>query len=284
MKFSAFTASTPEWTPVQAAATLANQGFDGIEWRVTDQDDAPSPGFWAGNRATWPLTRLEASVDDIARITREAGLEFSAIGGYAACSEHADVERLLAVTAQLGAGRLRITMPATGSGNYRDVFAAARTDLEWVAERAAHHHVTALVELHHRTIVASASAAMRLIDGLDPAHVGVIHDIGNLTIEGYEDPLSAFQMLGPYLAHVHVKNGAWERVGQAGDGAIEWGDRWVPLRDGRADLAAYFRALVEHGYDGWVTLEDFSTMLPLEQRTRENLVYVRELHDRATRG
>jgi sugar phosphate isomerase/epimerase len=58
----------------------------------------------------------------------------------------------------------------------------------------------------------------------------------------------------------------------------------VPLRDGRADLAGYFRALVEHGYDGWVTLEDFSTVLPLERRTRENLAYVRELHDRATRG
>jgi hypothetical protein len=34
--------------------------------------------------------------------------------------------------------------------------------------------VKALVEIHHRTLVPSASAARRLLDGLDPAWVGVI--------------------------------------------------------------------------------------------------------------
>ena len=103
MKFSVFTASTPEWTPVEAATALARQGWDGIEWRITDQDDAQPPGFWAGNRATWPLTGLEAAVDEISRVTREAGLEFSAIGGYAPCSNYGDVERLLATTAKVAA-------------------------------------------------------------------------------------------------------------------------------------------------------------------------------------
>jgi sugar phosphate isomerase/epimerase len=284
MRFAVFTASTPEWTPAQAARILAAQGWDGVEWRVTDQADAPTPGFWAGNRATWPLTGLEERLPDIARTTREAGLAFSAIGAYAPVGDRSNVDRVLAATAALGAERVRVTMPALGTGDYRDLFTAARADLAWAADRAARYGVTALVELHHRTIAASASAAMRLVDGLDPGHVGVIHDIGNLVIEGYEDPLSAFQMLGEYLAHVHVKNVAWQRTDVRADGTAQWTEQWAQLRDGQADLEAYFAALHRYGYDGWVTAEDFSTVVPLEQRTADNLAYLRAVSGRAGAG
>jgi hypothetical protein len=30
-------------------------------------------------------------------------------------------------------------------------------------------------------------------------------------------------------------------------------------------------------YDGWVTMEDFSTALPLEERTADNLAYLKSL-------
>lgn len=276
MKFSVFTASTPDWSPAEAAATLAAQGWDGIEWRITDQDAAEEPGFWAGNRATWPLATLARDTPEIARITREAGLEFSGLGGYARCDDSGGVEALLTATAALGARQVRVTVPPVGQGNYRDAFASARKDFEWVAERAAAHGVRALVELHHRTLTSSASAALRLIDGLDPAHVGVIHDLGNLLIEGQEDHLSAFELLGEYLAHVHVKNVAWRpRPDADADGSLRWDHEWATLRSGQADVRGYFEALREFGYDGWVTCEDFSTELPLAERTRDNLAYLR---------
>ncbi|MDG4825501.1 TIM barrel protein [Asanoa sp. WMMD1127] len=277
MRFSVFTASTPEWTPAEAARELAAQGWDGVEWRVTDQADAAAPGFWAGNRATWPLTGLESKLPEIAEVTRGAGLDFSAVGAYVPCGDHDDVERVLAATAALGAGRVRITMPKLGPAPYPELFAAARTDLEWAAGRASAHGVTALVELHHGTVAASASAALRLVDGLDPARVAVIHDVGNLIHEGHEDHRSAFELLGPYLAHVHVKNVAWRPVGTRPDGSTAWAADWAPLREGQADLGAYFAALRAVGYTGWVTVEDFSTALPLAERTRDNLAYLRTL-------
>src|SRR5579875_1868076 len=141
MRFSVFTAATPEWTPAEVAPLLAAQGWDGIEWRITDQDDAARPGFWAGNRATWPLTGLEESVPEILRITNEAGLDFSAVGGYAPASDHDDVERMLAATAALGAARVRVTLPKLPVGDYRAVFAETRADLEWAVERAQAHGV-----------------------------------------------------------------------------------------------------------------------------------------------
>ena len=281
MKFSVFTASTPDWSPAEAAQQLATQGWDGIEWRITDQGDAPAPGFWAGNRATWPLDGLEGSLGDIARITADAGLAFSGIGGYARCDDHRNVDRMLAATAELGARQVRVTMPRTDTGvDYREVFAAARHDIARAADRAAALGVKALIELHHETITPSASAAFRLVDGLDPAHVGVIHDLGNLVIEGQEDPLAAFQLLGPYFAHVHVKNVRWVAGPAEDDGTVRWHHEWATLRGGQADVDAYFTALHTFGYDGWVTAEDFSTELPLRERTADNLAYLRAVEAR----
>ncbi len=45
MRFSVFTASTPEWSRAEAAQNLASQGWDGIGWHITDQDAAAETGF-----------------------------------------------------------------------------------------------------------------------------------------------------------------------------------------------------------------------------------------------
>lgn len=290
MKFSVFTASTPDWTPSQAASTLAEQGWDGVEWRIVD--DRPADGavvpagrsFWAGNNSTWQFTGIQDQVGEIARITDAAGLEYSGIGGYQQASDHEGVETMLRVTSELGARQVRVSMPMyrqekerTGE-TYGKIFDRTRADLEWAVTRATELGVKALVELHHMTITPSASAALRLVDGLDPEHIGVIHDLGNLVIEGQEDHLAAFELLGPYLAHAHVKNARWVDTGDTrADGSTIWQNEWAPLRTGQASVSEYLDALRQVGYDGWVTIEDFSTDLPLEARTADNLAYLRSL-------
>lgn len=276
MRLSVFTASLPGWTPEQAVAHLAEQGWDGVEWRVTDQADAEPPGFWAGNRCTWPLSTLAADVPAIAATTAGSGLEVSALCGYATCFQDEAVETLLAATAALGAQRVRVRAPDLGASPYPELFDATRAAFARVADRAADHGVQALVELHHGTVVSSASAALRLLDGVDPTALGVIHDLGNLVIEGGEDVRAGLEMLGPYLAHVQVKNASWH-VGRVDpDGTATWEHRWDTLSGGQADVRGYLAALAGVGYDGWVTLEDFSTAVPsLETRTAQNLAYLR---------
>ncbi|MDN5725451.1 MAG: sugar phosphate isomerase/epimerase [Propionibacteriales bacterium] len=277
MKFAMFTAATPDWTPAEVVSHLAEQGWDGVEWRVIDQQPAEQSGFWSGNRATWPLTGLEDNLDAMRELVAEAGLEISAIGGYATCHEHEDVERLIKATAALDAKKVRVRLPAVAEGEtYPEVFERAKKDYRWVAEVAADHGVKALIELHHRTIGASASSVLRLIDGLDPDHVGVIHDMGNLVYEGHERTLWAAQMLGPYLAHVHVKNAAWQESGTQPDGTIDHTAAMVSLRTGQVDLRTYLAEITATGYDGWITCEDFSTDLPLAERCADNLAHIKE--------
>src|SRR5207245_910494 len=101
-------------------------------------------------------------------------------------------------------------------------------------------------------------------------------DLGNVLIEGWESPLPALQLLGPYLAHVHVKNARWVRRDErdAAGGAV-WVNEWAPLAEGQGSVLDYFRALADVGYDAWVTVEDFSTDVPLAERTAGNLAYLR---------
>ena len=47
------------------------------------------------------------------------------------------------------------------------------------------------------------------------------------------------------------------------------------MRHGVADFRALFAALRKIGYAGWVSSEDFSTEVPLRERTADNLAYLR---------
>jgi sugar phosphate isomerase/epimerase len=284
MKFAVFTASLPEWTPQEAVAQLADAGYDGVEWRVTDQTegDGGKPGFWAGNRCTWPLSTLLHNVDDIRRCTQDAGLAMPALGTYAACDEPEAVEIAMRAAKKLGVGQLRVRVPNYDpAGSYADVWRRRRDEYSEIAALAARNQVRALVEIHHETPVQSPHAAAAFVDGFDPAHVGVIHDVGNMVFEGWAQYRLGLEVLGKHLAHVHVKNGQWLRHGTRPDGSTEWRTAPAALRDGIADVPALFRALRQVGYEGWVTLEDFSEQQPLHERIRDNLAVVRAATERA---
>ena len=280
MKVAVCTVSLPEWTPEQAVAELAALGFDGIEWRVADDPatDGP-PGFWRGNRCTWPASSFEQDVPRIAELTRAAGLDMPAIGPYARCDDLDAVESLMRGAAALGVPRLRVQVGAPGPEGYRATFARRREEYRAVAELALRHGVQALVELHHQSLVASASAAVRFLDGMDPRAVGVIHDVGNMLREGYEHDPWSLEILGEHLAHVHVKNAVLRPEPGA---SPPWAWHWAPMRLGAAPLERLFDALAAVGYDGWVSLEDFSTEAPLRERMRDGLSHVRELAARPT--
>ena len=279
MRFSVFTVSLPEWTPEEAVEHLAAFGYDGIEWRVVDQppSDGP-PGFWSGNRCTLPLRTLAADAPRVRALAAGAGLAVPNLGTYVSCLDADAVERALAGAVAVGAPSIRVQVPNyDGREPYLPLRDAALAAFDDVAGLAARHGVRALVEIHMGTIVPSASATAQFCSRFDPRHVGVIHDAGNMVFEGFERYRMGLEVLGPYLAHVHLKNARWAPAGTRDDGTIRWAAAFAPLGEGSVDVRDLLRALRLVGYDGWISFEDFSTDRPLRERTRTNLEAVRAL-------
>ncbi len=282
MKYAVFTVSIPEYEPQEAVQKVKESGYDGIEWRVIDQAPAHAGGsFWGGNKATVPLTGFEEHAAEYRKMTEDAGLEMPSIGTYTMCDNLEEAERAMRGAKALGVPQLRIRVPNyNGTDPFKPIWDKAKAEYKDVVDLAAQHGVKALLELHHRSIVPSASAATLFLDGLDPAHVGVIHDAGNMVHEGYETHRLSLEMLGPYLAHVHVKNARWFPTKQAEDSTMEWRCDWAPVHRGIIDMRQLFGALHGIGYDGWIGLEDFSTDRPTEDRLKENLVYLKGIESR----
>jgi sugar phosphate isomerase/epimerase len=272
MNVGVFTVGLPDLTPEEAVREIKDAGYDGVEWRVArvpDEVKGEEPSFWGNNLCT--LAPTEEDARRARRISEEAGLEIPGLGTYVSVGdlETADEAMRFAVTA--GASQVRVGAGAPDGRPYEELFAAAREFLAGVEDLARSHGVKALVEIHHRTICPSASLAHRLVSAFDPDMVGVILDPGNMAQEGFEDYRIGAELLGPYLAHVHIKNSAFERP--AGGGV--WEARWAPLEDGVVDFGLVFEALELVGYDGWLVMEDFSGVRPSREALRHNLEFVR---------
>jgi sugar phosphate isomerase/epimerase len=287
MRFAVFTVSLPEFTPEEAVRELKDAGYDGVEWRVTDDPlmsgsgrtvagHGPVVNFWSGNRCTLPLTTLIEDAPRVRAMTGAAGLAMPSVGTYVSCEELDQVDHAMQGVKALGAPALRVRVPNyDGVTPYMPLRDRALAQYREVEALARQHGLKAMIEMHMNNIVPSASACAAFVRHFDPRYVGIIHDCGNMVYEGYEQYRLGLEVLGPYLAHVHVKNAKWETVGARADGSAEWRATFAPIKTGIVDLRRLFDALVAVGYDGWVAFEDFSTEAPLSQRIRDNLGYIK---------
>ncbi|GAC1648931.1 MAG: hypothetical protein NVS4B8_22350 [Herpetosiphon sp.] len=283
MQFAVFTVGLPEYAPQQAVTVLNELGYDGIEWRVTDQQESVDqrPGFWASNRCTWPLQSFVSDAPQIRAMTQAAGLKMPVVGTYVTCAELPRVEQAMQGAARLGCRKLRINIPRyDNTVAYQSLYEQAVGQYRQVAELAQKHNVQALIELHHGSLTPSATAAARFLSNFDPQYVGAIHDAGNMVYEGYEQYRLGIETLGPYLAHVHLKNAIWQQTGMRPDGSSIWQANWAPISKGIVDVGALLHALYRAGYDGWISFEDFSTEQPIKDRLRDNLAYVKQVVQR----
>ena len=280
MKYAVFTVSTPTMSPEEVALKLGELGYDGVEWRVVDEaPGATGMGFWLGNRSTIPLTGFADHVERLKKLAGDRGLEMPVLGTYVRSNDPWErIEAAVSAAVALGVPMLRVNVPTyDGSVPFKPVWDQARADYQKVAELAAKHNVRALIEIHHGTICASASSTRQFLDGMDPTHVGVIHDAGNMVHEGFEQYRMGFELLGEYLAHVHIKNARWFPVRYLQDKTVIWKCDWTAVHKGSADLRELVRTLHVIGYDGWLSFEDFSTERPLEERLRENLAFLKKI-------
>lgn len=273
MRYSVFSLILPDLDFSGQVALLKETGWDGIEVRVADLDPAKKSepfSYWGNRRDGIGPSNIASLVPSMKSDCDSAGIAIPALAPYSLANEPEKFEPLAEAAHRLDCRLVRVMAPWYGKdGKFSGLFSSAREGLGKIEAMAKRHGVKAALEIHMNGIASSPSGARRLVDGFNPDFIGITLDPGNMVYEGYEQWRMACEILGPYLAHVHVKNAVWRRRSDAPPAPAVWECEGTPLREGHANWSAVMNALRSVGYAGWLSLEDFTPM-----PNREKLVSV----------
>lgn len=138
-------------------------------------------------------------------------------------------------------------------------------DAEWrqlaahaaeISSLAAERGITFALHPHVGTLIENDAQVQRALTETD---VGWCLDTGHLVIGG-TDPAAFARDHGDRVTHVHLKDVDGDLAAALRDGRLSLLEAtqsglFTPLGQGVAHVAATIQALDEHGYDGWLVLE-----------------------------
>jgi sugar phosphate isomerase/epimerase len=240
MKLSLFTACINESDIKNISKTLSKAGYTGVELRVHNDGRNVTP------------EDVPHRAREIKKICDDNNLRIPDLATYVPLNDPGLMNRVITGAVGLSCKQVRFQVPVyDGKTGYNDIFNKTRDDLAQVEQLAKTADIKILLELHFGSIIPSVSSAIRLVSGYDPEHIGIIFDPGNMIFEGMENWRMGIEILGKYLAHVHVKNGYWEKA------AGKWNIHWSRLDEGLVNWSQLVSDLNQTGYDGYLSVEDF---------------------------
>jgi len=248
VKLSFSTLGCPAWSLPAVLDAAGRLGYDGVELRFLENDDA----LWARPELTG------AGLQETLRRLRDGGLEVACVDTRsffhdpdASVRQRAfdEAARSLELAARLGAAGIRVfgdrVQPGQDLASTRGFITEA---LQKLGEAARPLGVEVWIESHGD--FARAADTLGLLRGVGSRAVGVLWDPAN-AFEAGEAPAEGFDALGSRVHHVHLKDVS--RV--PGPSGQERG--WAPRLPGRGDFgpAAVLALLRDRGYGRWVSFE-----------------------------
>jgi glucosamine-6-phosphate deaminase len=243
MKLSFSTLACPAWSLDQVIDAAGRHGYDGIELRFLEDQDA-----------LWERPELRgAGLTRTRRRLSDAGLQVPCVDSRS-FFHHPDplrrresldeAERVVAVAHDLGARGVRVfgdkVQPGADRASTRAFIAESLTAL---AERARPAEVEVWLESHGD--FARAADTLFVLEQVSGGGVGVLWDAPNAFDAG-DDPAEGARRLGGAIRHVHLKD-LRRRPGQLPE----------PMLPGEGEFpaAAALSALAQIGYEGWLSFE-----------------------------
>ena len=275
MKLGVYSCMAPDVPAEPLAELLENIGFSSVEWTI-GYDNA----VW--DRASqWHIRadRLDEEVPRFRALAERHHLQTIGLGSRVSIHNNEELRRTLRAAAELGCSYVRVvTNGYNGSRPYDELLAEVRAALPNLVRLSSEIGVKPLLEIHMGTILPSASAALRVVEGFNPQYLGLIHDAGNMIHEGFENWRMGLEMLGPFVSLVHVKNYGWQRT------ETGWRPEAMALGDGIVDYRQIIEGLRHIGYDGALSLEDFRggygcvpVGITTEEKLREDYAFMTNL-------
>ena len=286
MKFGVFSVSMPEYDIEETVKLLSKLGYDGVEWRVAAPPPLEKPEYYSYENRYWTYNKSTLDIGNIGEEAKKAkelcdlhGLEIYSLTTYLKPHETEAIEKVLKAASGINCRNVRVFPPQYDETvNYRSIFDRTVAELKQLETLAIKYGVRINLEIHMGNIIPSASAAYRLVSGLDPKAIGIIFDPGNMVHEGFENYKLGFELLGEYLSYVHVKNAVWKTVEALENGQVVWKPEWSPLKKGFANIPKLISTLKETGDQGYVSVEDFSNEEDTETKLKNNLKFLKSVH------
>ena len=263
MKLSLTSVMLPRWDLETTFAKLAAHGYEGIELRCRYNPEDPNAELsnWGRHLTDVSPDNILDKAAQIRDLSEQTGVRVCALAPNFTCDQTETIDKIfkgaLAIDPdnppliRIGAQRHDRSRP------YLPQFLDARTGFAHLVERARDCGVKIIYEIHVGTIAVSASRAIELLKNLDPNHIGAIFDVPNMIRVGLEDSKMGLELLGPYLAHVHIGNATPVQTQRDATGSMHWQWDFCDLREGMADIPQILQDLKDVGYQGYISLEEF---------------------------
>ena len=281
MKYSVTTVGLPQFTMVEQAKFLQRLGFDGMELRVrrvTDEARKKPPSSWGYHINDITPENFKDKAPEIKTALADHGLELAGLASNPNCTDLEQIKLLLDGAVATGAPFIRVGAADgyNGTRPYREVYGETIAGYARVLELTRGTGVKIVLEIHGGTICPSASLAHRIVSNFSPADVGVIYDPQNMVKDGFETTALAIDVLGDYLAHLHV--GAHKPTGSELDetGTAKWTWEACNMGEGLYDYTKLMAALKKADYRGFISIEDFRSDPP-EERYGSGIGYLRRI-------
>lgn len=253
---------------VELARTLRDIGFDGVDVMVRE-------GYWV-TEAT-----IERSLPEFVKVLHDFGLSTTNATTDFLDATSPLVERGVACLAEHGIRQYRLRGFAyRGGGTFWEDFNAARRTLSRFEKLGEKYGIRAFLQTHGGTLHASATTTAFLVEGFNPAFIGVHHDPGNMICqEGYETWEKGFDALGKHLCMVGVKNAGTFHTPHEKDSRLRWKTAWTTLAEGQVDWREVLQILRQRHFDGPLCMHNFyeKQLDELIVQTRRDLEFLRAL-------
>jgi sugar phosphate isomerase/epimerase len=189
------------------------------------------------------LERWEEQVDEIKALSVKYGLELLSM-------EKGGVDEEWLPRAIAAAGAMGVPVVNIGPGGKSDVeedFERQTGLIAKMADLAAEQGVTLCCKAHVNCSVYNTPTTLRAVQTVSSPSFGVDMDPSHVYRAG-ENPAEALPQVIEHVRHVHIRDckGRGPKAGEAWSQACGRGD---------IDLFAYFKAMVDGGYDGPCCLE-----------------------------
>ncbi|MGH7142599.1 MAG: sugar phosphate isomerase/epimerase family protein [Planctomycetota bacterium] len=263
MKIGAFSTFTPEYTFAESCALIKSLGYAGVQPRICEAKHGgfdPSKPFnpWSNGKGA---IHEEVFIQDPKKALQpalDAGLEITSVASYTNTADMSRAVTMVKACGKVGIKNVRVgglPMPSDRVFNAKAFLEKSQGTYKELVAEAKKAGVRPCLELHPGNLYPGASGAMNFLKPFDPTEVGILYDPANSVGDGWETYPVALNVMGAYLAEVHVKNTRWVAGELTPQGTRKWKAEGADLEDGIVDWAELVGWLKDHKFSGWLVEE-----------------------------